>query len=113
MPRKPYRRLRVFCSTFMLTLCMLLLVCGFLVAEYNTRRTAFGETRLRMPYTQSDGEGQPPDWIREWSGRLQVLVPARVRTAAWLIQGEQALVPSGIEWWREQQRDADGTLPAP
>ena len=56
MHRKPHRRLRAFCSVFMLTMCLLLLGCGFLVAEYNTRRTAFGETRLQLPVEFRDGK---------------------------------------------------------
>lgn len=35
------RRWRAFGSAFMLTLCLLILGAGCLVAEYNTRRTAF------------------------------------------------------------------------
>ena len=50
------RRWRAFGSAFMLTLCLLILGAGCLVAEYNTRRTAFGDARIQMDYRIQDGK---------------------------------------------------------
>ena len=100
MYRKPHRRLRAFCSVFMLTMCLLLLGCGFLVAEYNTRRTAFGETRLQLPYEFRDGKivartaedeeaTALPDWAQELAGYGWRLIPARSRAAALITEAQQ------------------------
>ena len=103
------RRFRTFCAAFMLTLCLLLLGCGFLVVEYNTRRTAFGDTRLHPTVEMQDGrlmartaddETAPalPEWAENVVGRAWTLVPARIRAAAWLNEAEQAAAPPLLAW---------------
>lgn len=100
MPQKPHRRLRAFCSAFMLTMCLLLLGCGFLTAEYNTRRTAFGETRLQLPVEFRDGkivahtaDGEEatvlPGWAQELAGYGWRLIPARIRAAAFITEAQR------------------------
>ena len=74
------RRWRAFGSAFMLTLCLLILGAGCLVAEYNTRRTAFGDARIQMDYRIQDGkvtirtpstetDYALPGWAEDWAGR--------------------------------------------
>lgn len=89
--KKDHLRLRAFCSTFMLTLCVLLLGIGFLTADYNSRRTAFGEERLRI--AAYGPEQQLPQEMQTWSGRLWNLLPARCRVAIWVTETESAAVP--------------------
>lgn len=110
------RRWRAFGSTFMLTLCLLILGTGFLVAEYNTRRTAFGDARMQMEYRIKDGkvmlstpsaetEYTLPAWVKDWTGRAWTLLPARIRAAAWFTESEQAASPLLIQWVLDLQRD--------
>ena len=40
---RPYERTRAFFSAFLLTLCVLLLCGGLLLADVNTRLSAFGD----------------------------------------------------------------------
>lgn len=96
MKRKPYRRARAFFSAFMLTLCLLLLASGFWVVEYNTRRTAFGETRLTALRPKEDAA--PPAWLQTLAGRIGMLVPARLRAAVWIGEAERAAVPPLLQW---------------
>lgn len=113
MYRKPHRRLRAFCSAFMLTLCLLLLGCGFLVAEYNTRRTAFGETRLQLPYEFRDGkivahtaDGEEatvlPGWAQELAGYGWRLIPARIRAAAFITEAQREAAAQGFAHRQEE-----------
>ena len=107
--KRSRRRFRTFCSAFMLTLCLLMLGCGFLVVEYNTRRTAFGDSRLQLEVRMEEGRlvtHTPaadtayllPEWAEDWAGRAWTLVPARIRAAAWLSEAEQAAAPLALQW---------------
>ena len=49
-------RTRAFGSAFMLTLCLLILGCGFFVADINTRQMTFGNTEPRLEYAVENGE---------------------------------------------------------
>ena len=104
-----HRSLRAFCSAFMLTVCLLLLGSGLLVAEYNTRRTAFGQTRLRVEYEYEDGllriytpaqeqQYELPPAVEQTAACLWALVPARVRAAAWFTEAQQAAAPYALQW---------------
>lgn len=114
--KNPHRSLRAFCSTFMLTLCLLLLGSGLLVAEYNTRRTVFGQTRMRMECEYEDGrlriytpaadrEYELPPAIEQTAGHLWTLLPARVRTAAWVTEAQQAAAPYALRWLLDTQEE--------
>lgn len=48
-------RTRAFGSAFMLTLCLLILGCGFFVADINTRQMTFGNTEPRLEYAVENG----------------------------------------------------------
>lgn len=103
------RSLRAFGGAFMLTLCLLLLGSGFLVADYNTKKMTFGETYTRSEYRikngilvldSSDGEWLAlPEEYRHWTGIAWNLLPARWRASAFLAQSEQELVPEFLEKW--------------
>ena len=108
-PRPKFRRLRAFASAFMLTLCLLLLGGGFFVADYNTRRMAFGENTVRMEYGLENGQlvlhswgnqeaGELPIEWQVWCARAWNLLPARWRAATWLNDVEQATAPELIDW---------------
>ena len=110
------RRWRAFGSAFMLTLCLLILGAGCLVAEYNTRRTAFGDARIQMDDRIQDGkvtirtpsaetDYALPGWAEDWAGRAWTLLPARVRAAAWFTESEQAASPLLIQWVLDLQKD--------
>ena len=110
------RRWRAFGSAFMLTLCLLILGAGCLVAEYNTRRTAFGDARIQMDYRIQDGkvtirtpsaetDYALPGWAEDWAGRAWTLLPARVRAAAGFTESEQAASPLLIQWVLDLQKD--------
>lgn len=82
-------RTRAFGSAFMLTLCLLILGCGFFVADINTRQMTFGNTEPRLEYAVENGvlrlkavDGRTvelPPSVREWAGRIWNLLPARWR----------------------------------
>ena len=93
----------------MLTLCLLLLGGGFFVADYNTRRMAFGENTVRMEYGLENGQlvlhswgnqeaGELPIEWQVWCARAWNLLPARWRAATWLNDVEQATAPELIDW---------------
>lgn len=116
MKPKPFRRLRAFCSAFMLTLCVLILGVGFLVVEYNTRRTAFGPSNVRMDYEFEDGKlriltpaseepAELPEPIRVWAARIWAALPARIRAAVWPAEAQQAAAPAVIRWLLDVQAD--------
>ena len=103
------RSLRAFGGAFMLTLCLLLLGCGFLVADYNTQKITFGETYTRSEYRirngvlildSSDGEWlELPEPYRYWAGVAWNLLPASWRASIGLTQMEKELVPELLEQW--------------
>lgn len=97
---KPFPRLRIFCSTAMLTFCLLILVFGFIVADYNTRRVGFGDSSIRIDVTEQDGRimmnllgrekvFQVSDTIQKWAGRVWNLLPPSARTAVWVFESER------------------------
>ena len=104
-----FRQLKAFGTSFTLTLCLLTMGIGFLVADYNTRRMAFGEDDLRTEVRRlEDGKlsvtsyGKEtvlelPEEAREWSGRLWTMLPARWRASLWLTEAERALAPELLE----------------
>ena len=123
MKPKPFRRLRAFCSAFMLTLCVLILGVGFLVVEYNTRRTAFGPSNVRMDYEFEDGRlriltpaseepAELPEPVRAWAGRIWAALPARIRAAVWPTEAQQAAAPAVIRWLLDMQADWAEDYPA-
>lgn len=120
--KKTHRRLRAFCAAFSLTFCLLVLGGGLMVADYNTRRVAFGDSSLRIDYRVADGqlmidnmgrkEAVPiPQEALDWMGRVWNLLPARWRAAAYLTGAERAAAPAVIEKLEaveaEYQRDYD------
>ena len=115
-----FRRLKAFGTAFSLTLCLLGLGAGFLIADYNTRRVAFGDSSVRVGYKMSeDGRllvtamgremlMEVPEEVREWSGRLWTLVPARYRAAVWLTEAERAAAPALLELLEPEEAAAEG-----
>ncbi len=109
-----YRSLRAFGSAFMLTLSLLLLGCGFLVADYNTQKMTFGEAYTRSEYRVKNGilvlDSPDEAWLRlpeeyqYWTGLAWNLLPASWRAAAGLVQAEKELVPELLETWQEMQK---------
>ena len=97
--KNPHRSLRAFCSTFM-----------------HTRRTVFGQTRMRMECEYEDGrlriytpaaerEYELPPAIEQTAGHLWTLLPARVRTAAWVTEAQQAAAPYALRWLLDTQEE--------
>ncbi len=104
-----YRRLRAFCAAFTLTLCLMALGAGFLIADYNTRRIGFGSGSLRLDVsTQEDrillslfGREKAvvlSEEVQEWAGRAWALAPAGWKAEVWLFQGEREAAPALLEW---------------
>ena len=115
-PKPKFRRLRAFAAACMLTLCLLLLGGGFFVADYNTRRMAFGENTVRMEYGLENGQlvlrswGEQESWElpTEWQTRCAQawnLLPARWRAAMWLSDAEQVAAPELIDWLGDTTAD--------
>lgn len=110
-------QMRAFGSAFMLTLCLLILGCGFFVADINTRQMTFGNTEPRLEYAVENGvlrlkavDGQSvelPPAVREWAGRIWNLLPARWRAASCLTQIEQELVPDLLDALESPAQDGD------
>ena len=103
------RSLRAFGSAFMLTLCLLLLGCGFLVVDYNTNKMTFGEAYTRSEYRIKDGllvlDSPDGEWLdlpenyRYWTGMAWNLLPATWRASVGLTQAEREMVPELLEQW--------------
>ena len=89
-----FRRLKAFGSAFCLTLCLLGLGTGFLVADYNTRKVTFGAAEAQKAIPAPD-PGQTPltEEQEAWAGRLWTILPARWRAAAWLTESERDFAP--------------------
>lgn len=104
-----HRGLRVFCSTFMLTLCLLVLGSGFLIVDYNSRQTAFGESGVRGRYrvqddwivSGSEAEAARNKELRVWSGRAWLLLPARLRLFLLANEAEGAAAQAAYAYARE------------
>lgn len=104
-----FRRWKAFGTAFTLTLCLLTLGLGFLIADYNTRKVAFGEDSVRTEFRRLDngklsvtalGEEtvlELPEEAQKWSGRLWTMLPARWRATAWITEAERALAPELLE----------------
>lgn len=111
--------MRAFGSAFMLTLCLLILGCGFFIADVNTRQMTFGNTEPRLEYAVENGvlrlkaiDGQTmelPPVVREWTGRIWNLLPARWRATSCLTQAEQELVPRLLDTLAPPAQDAEDT----
>ncbi len=46
---------RSFWTAFILALCVLGMVCAFVVVDYNTRRVTYGQVDFEVTYTMQDG----------------------------------------------------------
>lgn len=87
-----FRRTRAFCAAFMLTLCLVLIGGGFLLADANTRAVTFGDGSLT--YAAAGG-----DYLRYAMGgdtasstpMLWDLLPARVRAVTWILEWERTV----------------------
>mgnify|MGYP006910869981 CR=1 FL=1 len=107
--KEKYRRLRAFCAAFTLTLSLLMLGAGFLVADYNTRRIGFGSGSLRLDVSTQEGRillslfGREKAVtlsreVQEWVGKVWTLAPAGWKAEVWLLQGEREAAPALLEW---------------
>ena len=93
------RSRRAFWCAFALTLCVLLTGAGFLVADYNTRLTGFGDVTLSAGLQQEtplDGEEEPVLTEPGWLDAAWQLLPARWRVAVWVAEGEIASVTQAL-----------------
>lgn len=99
-----YSRLRIFCLTSITTFCILFLCAGFVIADYNSRNTGFGDASLRIDvYARNEslnvnflGREQTidiPEKVNKWAGRLWNLLPPGFRTAFWILESEYDAVP--------------------
>jgi hypothetical protein len=102
MKRKPkYPRLRAFCLSMFATFCVLFLCAGFLIADYNSRNTGFGDASMRIDAYAENGSlhvdflgskkaVEIPKEIRKWSGRVWNLLPPGLRAVFWILEGVQS-----------------------
>ena len=117
--KRRWQGIRAFFAAFSLTLCLLGMGIGFLVADYNTRRVTFGEGSLRISIQKlDDGRlsvgtwGQEPavyeisDDMRAWSGRIWSMLPARWRVSTWLSETERYYAPKLLSSFDDMVRQA-------
>lgn len=79
---KKHHRVRTFFLSFFITLMLMVMCVGFVVADYNTRKMTFGESRL-IPEEFYQTEKQIEELSAEqewWSGFAESLIPVRYRT---------------------------------
>ena len=103
-PTVRYPRMRAFFSSAMLTACAVMLIAGFLTADYNTRRVGLGSSAsMRLDITQHEGQididilGRKqtitlPEQVTIWAGRLYNLLPPEWRVLRWLYESERDAV---------------------
>lgn len=107
--KEKYRRLRAFCAAFTLTLSLLMMGAGFLIADYNTRQIGFGSGSLRLDVSTQEGRillslfGREKAValsreVQEWVGKVWTLAPAGWKAEVWLLQGEREAAPALLEW---------------
>lgn len=101
---KFWKSCKVFGSTFVLTLCLMMAGIGFLLVDYNTSRISSGgvsaqyETRGARLLRSMDEQLQViPDEQMEVFSQLWSAIPARWRVGTWLIQGERMLVAEVLD----------------
>ena len=90
---------RTFLTAFILTLCVLGLLCAFLIIEYNIQQTTYGRVDLGVTYTLEDGipavrigGGEPlavPSAV-EQTAKVVVPPPLRLFAALWRWECEAA-----------------------
>ena len=112
---------RAFYSTFILTLCLLMMGIGFLTADYNTRNMMVGDSSLEFGYSMEEEgsitvttmgnktEYAITDEIRQWTARAWNILPARWRATTLLNQAEKAIVPVLFDrlgkWFADYKED--------
>lgn len=109
MRKNLFSRWRVFCSTAVLTFCVLLLGLGFIVVDYNTRRVGFGDSSLRIDVSTDEGKimlnllgrekaVQVSGEVQKWAGRIWNLLPPGIRTTFWIFEAERETAPYVLTW---------------
>ncbi len=90
---------RTFFTAFILSLCMLGLLCAFLIIEYNIQQTTYGRVDLGVTYTVEDGipavqiDGAEPLTVPLAVGQaceIAVPPPVRLFAALWRWECEAA-----------------------
>lgn len=101
---------KVFGSTFVLTLCLMMAGIGFLLVDYNTSRISSGgsvsaryESRgARLLHSMDEQMQVIPEKDRELVAQLWSAIPARWRVGGWMVQGERELAAQVIGQPREE-----------
>lgn len=99
-----WKSCKVFGSTFVLTLCLMMAGIGFLLVDYNTSRVSNGgsvsaryESRgARLLHSMDEQMQVIPEEERALVAQLCSAIPARWRVGAWMVQGERALAAEVI-----------------
>lgn len=100
--------MRVFFLTAFITFLLFIMGAGFLIADYNSRKMAFGNGSLRIDvYTEKDliyvnmlGREQKyviHEQVSKWTGRIWNLLPPGVRAVFWVFESECDAVPEVLE----------------
>ncbi len=100
--RKPKQRntnFRVFWRAALTCFFLLILITGFIIADYNTRQVGFGSGSMRIEiFTKEDsvyvnmlGREQAyemSEQLSKWTGRLWNVLPPVIRAMFWMFEGE-------------------------
>lgn len=84
-------QVRTFLAAFNITLCVILIGGGFLVADINTRAVTFGDGTLSYAVSAGDALRQLPGGEEE-SAALWDLLPAPLRAVTWVLEGERTVL---------------------
>lgn len=83
--------IRTFLAAFNITLCVILIGGGFLVADVNTRAVTFGDGTLTYAVSAGDTLRQLPGGEGE-SAALWDLLPAPLRAVTWVLEWERTVL---------------------
>jgi hypothetical protein len=96
---KKYPWLRACVLAGFITFSILLLGMGFIIVDYNTRLIGFGQSSLNVDVVLESDEIildwlgheiqiQFPQEIQNGAGYIWTLLPAGIKAAVWMVQGE-------------------------
>ncbi|MDD2361476.1 MAG: hypothetical protein PHH84_00740 [Oscillospiraceae bacterium] len=93
------KRVRLIFLTWIMSVYLLIMLAGFIIADYNSRRVGFGDGSLRLDISAQDGEliinafgrekyFEIPDEVEKWTGRAWHILPPGVKAIFWMYEYE-------------------------
>ncbi|MDD2417802.1 MAG: hypothetical protein PHR24_03525 [Oscillospiraceae bacterium] len=93
------KRVRLIFLTWIMSFFLLVMLAGFIIADYNSRRVGFGDESLRFDISAQQGQFtinmfgrestfEISDEVSKWTGRVWHILPPGIRAAFWTFEYE-------------------------